>query len=304
MHLSGTVVPMATPIAADGRTVDEAALSEFTRSLVEAGVHGLFPGSSIGEFPSLTDEQNRTVLETVVGAVDDETTVLAGCCDTSAPDVRAKVAAAAEAGADAAVVVTPYYLDAGQAGLRRFFESVAANAPLPLVLYNIPALTGNELAVETVCELATVDGIVGLKDTSGELTYQYRVISGTPPEFVVLQGATEGAAAALDLGADGLIAGPANVFPGPMADLYDAHARGDTATVTRLVRDVVMPVVAACDGVPTAAALKHLVKRDRLDIGEPLPPLSTLSVAERDRLDACYEAVTEALDLAPAEQSS
>jgi 4-hydroxy-tetrahydrodipicolinate synthase len=304
MHLSGTVVPMATPIAADGRTVDEDALSEFTRSLVDAGVHGLFPGSSIGEFPSLTDEQNRTVVETVVRAADDETTVLAGCCDTSAPDVRAKVAAAAAAGADAAVVVTPYYLDAGQAGLRCFFEYVAADAPLPVVLYNIPALTGNELAVETVRELAAVDGIVGLKDTSGDLTYQYRAITETPSEFAVFQGATDGAAAALTLGADGLIAGPANVFPGPMADLYDAHAHGDDATVTRLTREVVMPVVSACADLPTAAALKYLVKRDRLDIGGPLPPLAALSAADRERLDACYRTVAESLDPAPAEGTS
>jgi len=291
MDLSGTIVPMATPV--DGSGIDEEALVAFTRSLVDGGVHGLFPGSSIGEFPSLTADQHRTLVETVVETADDETTVLAGCCATSVDAVRGKVTTAADIGADAAVVVTPYYLSAPQDGIRRFFERVATDSPLPLLLYNIPALTGNDLTVETVAELARFDAIVGLKDTSGDLGYQYRVIEETPGEFAVFQGATDSASTALAIGADGLIAGPANVFPGELARLYEAHVHGDEATVNRIVREVVMPIVSTYNDIPTAAAIKYLVNHDRLDIGEPLPPLTPLSAAERERLDACYRAVVE-----------
>lgn len=291
MDISGTIVPMATPIAGDG--VDEAALAEFTRSLVDGGVHGLFPGGSIGEFPSLTADQHRTLVETVVEAADDDTTVIAGCCATSISDVRARISMAAAAGADAAVVVTPYYLSTTQAGLRRFFERVAADAPLDLLLYNIPALTGNELTVNTVSHLADLDAIVGLKDTSGDLGYQYRVVEETPSEFAVFQGSTDIAGAALNLGADGLIAGPANVFPAELAALYDAHARGDDATVNRIQREVVVPLVSAYDDIPTAAAVKYLVRRDGLDIGDPLPPVVPVSPADEERLDAAYRAVVD-----------
>jgi len=291
MDISGTIVPMATPIAGGG--VDEAALVEFTRSLVDRGVHGLFPGSSIGEFPSLTAEEHRILVETVVEAADADTTVIAGCCATSIGEVRSRIAAAADLGADAAVVVTPYYLSTTQAGLRRFFERVAADAPLDLLLYNIPALTGNELTVDTVSHLAERDAVVGLKDTSGDLGYQHRVVQATPPEFVVFQGSTDIAGAALNLGADGLIAGPANVFPAELAALYDAHVRGDDATVNRILRDVVVPLVSAYDDIPTAAAVKHLVRRDGLDIGEPLPPVAPVSAAEEERLDAAYRAVVD-----------
>ena len=294
MNISGTIVPMATPIAGGG--VDEAALAEFTRSLVDRGVHGLFPGSSIGEFPSLTAEEHRTLValvETVVGAADDTTTVIAGCCATSIGDVRARISTAAEAGADAAVVVTPYYLSTTQEGLRRFFKRVAADAPLDLLLYNIPALTGNELSVDTVSHLADLDTVVGLKDTSGDLGYQHRVVEETPPEFVVFQGSTDIAGAALNLGADGLIAGPANVFPAELAELYDAHARGDDATVNRILREVVVPIVSTYDDIPTAAAIKHLVRQDGLDIGDPLPPVAPVSPAEEQRLDAAYRAVVD-----------
>lgn len=291
MDLSGTIVPMATPVEPDGRGVATGTLAEFTRSLVDAGVHGLFPGSSIGEFSSLTDEQHRTLVRTVVSAADGDTMVIAGCCGTSAGAVRSRLATAAEIGADAGVVVTPYYLSTTQGGLVRFFQRVAADAPLPILLYNIPALTGNCLAVDTVVELASTDGIVGLKDTSGDLTYQHRVVSSTPPSFSVFQGATDSASAALNLGAEGIIAGPANVFPAAMASLYEAHARGDDATVNRLTREVVMPVVSAYSDVPTAAAVKYLVGLRGLDIGDPLPPLVPVTATERERLDACYETV-------------
>lgn len=289
MNISGTIVPMATPIAGDG--VDEVALAEFTRLLVDGGVHGLFPGSSIGEFPSLTAEQHRTLVETVVEAANDGTTVIAGCCATSVGEVRARISTAATVGADAAVVVTPYYLSTTQAGLQRFFEQVAADAPLDLLLYNIPALTGNELSVDTVCHLADLDTVVGMKDTSGDLGYQYRVVEETPPEFLVFQGSTDIADAALNLGADGLIAGPANVFPAELAKLYDAHTRGEDATVNRILREVVVPLVSAYDDIPTAAAIKHLVRQDGLSIGDPLPPIAPVSPAEEDRLEAAYRAV-------------
>jgi len=296
MDLSGTIVPMATPVEPGGRGVDAEALAEFTRSLVDAGVHGLFPGSSIGEFPSLTDDQHQKLVRTVVSAVDGDATVIAGCCGTSVDAVRSRLARAADLGADAGVVVTPYYLSTTQSGLVRFFERVAADATLPILIYNIPALTGHSLAVETVVDLAGTDGIVGLKDTSGDLTSQHRVVTSTPPSFSVFQGATDIANASLNLGADGIIAGPANVFPAAMASLYEAHARGDEAAVNRLTREVVMPVVSAYGDIPTAAAIKYLVELDGLDIGDPLPPLVPVTTTQRRRLEACYEDVTETLD--------
>jgi 4-hydroxy-tetrahydrodipicolinate synthase len=125
------------------------------------------------------------------------------------------------------------------------------------------------------------------------------VIEATPPEFAVFQGATEMAAASLGVGADGIIAGPANVFPAAMAALYEAHATGDRRTAEQLTRDVVLPVVTAYRDIPTAAAVKHLLKRDGLDVGEPLPPLPTLSAAERERLDDCYATVSARLQETP-----
>ncbi len=296
MELSGTVVPMATPIDADGQRVDEETLEDFTRTLIDGGVHGLFPGSSIGEFSSLSAREHDAIVRTVSSVADGDTTVLAGCCGTSIQEVRAKMETAADAGADAAVVVAPYYLNTTQRGLSRFFTSLAEESPLPVVLYNIPALTGNEIAVETVATLAEHDAIVGLKDTSGDLIYQHRVVEATPESFAVFNGTTATAIPSLDVGIDGLIAGPANVFPAALTELYEAHRRGDDRTATRLSRELVLPLVSTYQNIPTAAAIKHLVKLDGLDLGEPLPPLAPLSRDERDRLSACHRQVTERFD--------
>lgn len=296
MNLAGTVVPMATPTRNAGQAVDDTALRKFTRGLVEAGVHGLFPGSSIGEFPSLTAAQNQQVVETVAEVADESTSVLAGCCDTSVGAVLEKVSTAEEAGADAAVVVSPYYLTTTQSGLERFFTTIADQSALPLLLYNIPPLTGNEIGIGLVQRLADHHNIIGLKDTSGDLNYHYRVVSETPDEFLVFQGATELATASLGVGTDGLIAGPANVFPQVMADLYEAYDRGDLTEAQHLMQTVVTPFVGATSDVPTAAALKHLVKVDGLDIGSPLPPLPQLTDEERATLTTAYRRITDQFD--------
>ena len=293
MNLSGTVVPMATPTHGSQRSVDFESLSQFTNMLIDGGVHGLFPGSSIGEFSSLLREQNRRVVETVADASDDGTTVMAGCCDTSVDGVLNQIDAADSAGADAAVAVSPYYLGTTQTGLERFFRVVADESPLPLLLYNIPQLTGNELTVDLLTSLADQDAIVGVKDTSGDLTYHRRVVTETPDDFAVFQGATQLATASLEVGANGLIAGPANVFPETMTSLYDAYTRGDLGTAQQLMREIVTPLVTATSDVPTAAAMKHLVRLEGLDIGDPLPPLPQLTDEERDALGATYRQVSK-----------
>ena len=295
MRISGTIPPMVTPTLGRDGGVDVPTLRSFTESLVDDGVHALFPNGSNGEFSSLTRTERRTVVETVVDAADG-TSVIAGCGGTSVGDVLTGIDDAAGAGADAAVVVTPYYLTTRQSGLREFYETVANRSPLPVVLYNIPQLTGVSLDVETVAALSDHDDIVGIKDSSGNATYHFRLVENTPEDFSVIQGITTLAAASLDAGSDGLVTGTANVFPGAMADLYDAHVAGDRERVTRLLKDVVIPISSAHDGIPTAVALKFLVRWSGTEVGPPLLPLPELSSEEEQRLADAYDAVAGRLE--------
>ncbi|WP_416840374.1 dihydrodipicolinate synthase family protein [Haloferax sp. DFSO52] len=297
MLITGTVVPMVTPTTGRDGTIDERALTHYTEHLVKNGVHGLFPCGSIGEFSSLTAAQRRRVIETVVDAAGD-TPVLAGCGDTSVGAVQEHVKTAADAGADAAVVVTPYYLSTTQRGLVDFYHDIAATTDIPLILYNIPALTGEKLDIETVIELSQHETIVGIKDTSGDSTYHRRLINETPDEFSVLQGSTELAVSSLDTGADGIIAGPANVFPGVLADVYNEHAAGNRDRAVELMNHVVNPILTATSEVPTAAGLKYLLTLTELETGSPLPPLPQLDESERAALRQSYQRATDGFGVA------
>lgn len=293
MDLEGTIPPMVTP--AEGRTggVDVDALREYTDSLLAGGVHGLFPCGSIGEFPALTREERRRTIEVVADRAD--VPVLAGCGGTGVAEVRGYVDDAADAGADAAVVVTPYYLGSSQASLREFYRAVADDATLPVLLYNIPGRTDVELSPGTVADLATHDAIVGIKDSSGSVNYHVRVLEEVPDEFAVFQGISGLAVPSLDAGSDGQVSGAADVFPDAVSNLYDAHAAGDRAGAVGIANTVVNPLVSTYAAYPTATALKHLVREAGIDVGPPRLPLPTLSDAERERLAAAYERARDAI---------
>lgn len=288
---------MVTPTMGRDGTVNEHVLTQYTEHLVNNGVHGLFPCGSIGEFSSLTGTQRQRVIEIVADAAGD-VPVLAGCGDTSVGAVREHIDGAADAGADAAVVVTPYYLSTTQQGLLDFYSDIATTADIPVILYNIPSLTGETLDIETVLELSRIPNIVGIKDTSGDVTYHRRLITETPAEFSVLQGSTELALNALDTGADGIIAGPANVFPAVLAEVYNAHQAGNRDRAVTLMNHVVNPVLTATSDVPTAAGLKFLLTLTDCDIGTPLPPLPQLDERERAALRQSYQLATEGLEVA------
>ena len=282
---------MVTPTT--GATdVDTETLREFTDFLVQGGVDGLFPIGTTGEFPSLSREQRRDVIETVVDHSAD-LPVLAGCGGTAVSAVRRYVADAADVGADAAVVVTPYYQDASQEGLRRFYEAIADDSALPIYLYNIPQFTGNDLTPETTATLAEHPNVAGVKDSSGDFTYFLDLLEATPDAFDVFQGIPTYSIMSLEHGADGLIAGPANVFPRAVSELYDAHENGDDERARRRLSRVVLPILRSTRSMPMIPALRYLSAKAGRDLGDSLPPLAELTPSQRENLDDLYRRVSE-----------
>jgi 4-hydroxy-tetrahydrodipicolinate synthase len=271
--------------------IDTETLRDFTDFLVQGGVDGLFPIGTTGEFPSLGREQRRGVIETVVDHSAD-LPVLAGCGGTAVSAVRQYVADAADVGADAAVVVTPYYQDASQEGLRRFYEAIADDSALPIYLYNIPQFTGNNLAPETIAMLAEHTNVAGLKDSSGDFTYFLDLLEVTPDSFDVFQGIPMYSIMSLEHGADGLIAGSANVFPRAVSELYNAYENGDDERARQQFSRVVLPVLQSTRSMPTISALRYLSAKAGQDLGDPLPPLAELDRSQREKLDDLYQVVS------------
>jgi len=288
MDIDGLITPMCTPVTGRTGGVDHEKLAAFTRFLVEGGVHGLFPLGSTGEFSSFTSDQRRAVIETVVANSGDQP-VYAGCSDTSYENVRRHISEAADAGADAAVVVTPYYLPSTDASQAEFYRAVADESPLPILLYHIPDFTGQSLSVREISELSHHDRIAGIKDTSRDLTRIEGLIERTAEDFAVLQGATALAVVSLYMGADGLVPSSSNVYPDLLSSMYDESRRSEWERALYIQAEHVVPFIDWFSSVPALSAIKYCVSRVGPDLGPPLPPLPELTADQKSFLDDAVE---------------
>ena len=227
-ELKGIVVPIVTPNNED----ESINLEELRRQVdrqIEAGIHGIFPFGTNGEGYILNGDEKKLVLETVIDQVAGRVPVYAGtgCISTRETIEQCKMAEAA--GADILSVITPSFAKASQHELIVHYTTVAEAVPnMPIVLYNIPARTGNALEPETVVELAKIDNIVGAKDSSGNWDNLSAYIDLTKDmDFGVLSGNDALILKALRRGAKGAIAGCANVYPKNMVGIYENWAKGD-----------------------------------------------------------------------------
>jgi 4-hydroxy-tetrahydrodipicolinate synthase len=291
MQIRGAIPPMLTPTTSE-MDVDTNTLRDFTAFLVEGGVHALFPMGTTGEFASLTHQQQETVIQAVV----EESRglpVLAGCGGTSVRAVSEQLDSITDAGADVAVVVTPYYFQTTQEGVQRFYEQVALEASIPIYLYNIPQLTGFALERATVERLAEHPNIIGIKDSSGDFPFFMDLLDTTASSFTVLQGIPTFAVNSLARGADGIIAGLANIFPKLVSEIYNTHDSGDYLGAQKRQSKVLFPVIRSMHSMPTVPALKYLSAKVGRDLGRTLPPLPNLNSEQCDRLDTCLQTVMD-----------
>jgi len=291
MELQGVVPPMVTPTTDRRGTVDVEALETLVGHLREGGVDGLFPLGSTGEFTSLPGDQRRVVVETVVDNAGD-LPVVVGCGATSVDAVLTHVETAADAGADAAVVVTPYYLPTTPGGLRVFYETVADEAPIPILLYAIPSLAGQQFPVDLVVDLVDHPNVAGIKDSTGDLDYHARLLDRTPDDCVVFQGASHLFAPALDLGADGGTPSIANVFPERVSQIYTAHSEGDHDATYDLMKRIIYPYGGATESIAAhPMALKYLLSLVDVPVGPPVLPLPELTPREMATLEEYHDHV-------------
>ncbi len=275
--LSGVVPPIVTPFLAD-LTVDHDALAALCRYQIDAGVDGLYPCGTTGEFALLTADERRAVAETVVTAAAGNVPVYiqVGATTTAETIILARHAAAC--GADGVAVITPYYYAYDDEALRRHYLTVAeAIAPLPLYLYNLPARAGNAISPALAGQLfAEAPNIVGMKDSGGnaDTLRQFRALGRQS----ILSGADGMNLLALRMGCDGMIPGNANADPAPFVSLYRSWRGGDEAgAVAGQARiDAVRRHMAGRAGIANFKAV--LVARGVLRTAAVRPPLAPSTV--------------------------
>lgn len=232
----GIIPPMITPLS--GRdTLDSAGLERLVERLIRGGVSGIFALGTTGEAPSLSYRLRRELIEQTCRLAAGRVPVLVGITDTSLVESAALAAHAATCGADAVVTSAPFYFPAGQPELREFIEELLPELELPLMLYNMPALTKTSFSAEVVEWALDQESIVGLKDSSGDLVYfrrMRRLAASRRPDWSFLVGPEELLAESVLLGGHGGINGGANLHPALYVALYEAARSGDL----QLARDL------------------------------------------------------------------
>jgi len=238
--LRGIIPPMVTPLL-DRDTLDVAGLERLIEHILGGGVHGLFILGTTGEAPSLSYRLRYELIERVCGQVKGRVPVLAGITDTSFTESVNIAGRAKDAGAQAVVLAPPYYFPAGQPELLEYLEHLTPELPLPLFLYNMPSYIKSVFEPQTVRAAAEISGIVGLKDSSGDIAYFHQIQSllRDHPDFSLLMGHEELLAEAILLGGHGGVCGGANIIPKLYVDLYNAACSRDLQTVENLHKKVI-----------------------------------------------------------------
>jgi 4-hydroxy-tetrahydrodipicolinate synthase len=231
----GVLPAVVTPFLSDPQqSLDLEGLRSNIEALVAAGIHGIVPTGSTGESATLSFEEHEQVVGAAIEAVDGKVPVLAGTGSNNTAEALRFTRAAKDAGADGALLISPYYNKPNRAGLVAHFTKLA-DLDLPTVLYNVPGRTGQNLEPGLVIELAAHPNIVGIKEASGNIGQVSQIIEGTlDEEFTVISGDDNLTLPILALGGGGVISVAANVEPARMVRLYEAFTAGDWTAALEL----------------------------------------------------------------------
>lgn len=228
VEIKGIIPPIVTPMNED-ESVNEKELRNQVNRQIKGGIHGLFPFGTNGEGYILNEKEKEEVLSIVIDETKGRVPVYAGTGCISTKDTIRQSQMAESLGADVLSIITPSFAAASQNELYDHYKAVAEAVDMPIVLYNIPARTGNALAPATVAKLSKIPYIVGAKDSSGNFDNMLQYIEQTrdSKDFAVLSGNDSLILWNLLAGGTGGIAGCANVFPEVMASIYNYFAAGD-----------------------------------------------------------------------------
>ena len=221
----GSLVALITPMREDG-SVDEKAYAEFVDWQIKEGTHGVVPVGTTGESPTLSHDEHRRVVEIAIEVAKGRVPVIAGAGSNSTDEAIALTRHAKEAGADAALIVTPYYNKPTQEGMFLHFTAIADAVDLPIIIYNIPPRSVVDMSVETMARLAKHRNIVGVKDATANLTRPLHTRRACGDDFCQLSGEDHTALSFNAAGGVGCISVTANVAPRLCSEMQTAWAEG------------------------------------------------------------------------------
>jgi len=238
--IAGSMVALVTPMDAQGR-LDWDSLSKLVDFHLQEGTNAIVAVGTTGESATLDVNEHIEVIRRVVAQVAGRIPVIAGTGANSTREAIELTTNAKTAGADACLLVTPYYNKPTQEGLYQHFRTIAEAVDIPQILYNVPGRTACDMQAETVIRLSSVPNIIGIKEATGDLKRAKAILDGVSKDFIVLSGDDPTAVELILLGGKGNISVTANVAPREMADLCNAALEGK-ADEARAINEKLMPL--------------------------------------------------------------
>ena len=231
--LRGSIVALITPMH-DSGDIDWPALQRLVEWHLQHGTHGIVPMGTTGESATLNVQEHLSVIQRTIEWVAGKIPVIAGTGANATAEAIELTRRAKDLGADACLLVTPYYNRPTQEGLYRHYTNVAESVDIPQILYNVPARTGCDLLPETILRLASMPNIVAVKEASGEVARVSTILQSCPEDFVVLSGEDAKTFEMMKLGASGTISVTANVLPAEMAQFCQYMLEAEIALAEKL----------------------------------------------------------------------
>ena len=288
-QFKGAFVAIVTPFT-DGK-IDEKELIDLIEFQIGGGTHGIVPCGTTGESATMSHQEHHRVVELTIKTVNGRVPVIAGTGSNSTSETIELTRHAKEAGADGALVITPYYNKPSQEGLYQHFKAVAEAVDIPMILYNVPSRTSINMMPATVARCAAIPNIVGIKEATGDLNQISEVIRLCPDDFIVLSGDDFTAMATVAIGGKGVISVTANVAPADMAELMEA-ALADDMVKARQIHYKMFPLIQAMffdtNPVPAKTTLALMGKIKAANPRMPIYKMNEAALARLKKVISAY----------------
>ncbi|WP_026579721.1 4-hydroxy-tetrahydrodipicolinate synthase [Bacillus sp. SB47] len=284
MNFGNIATAMVTPFDKN-ENIDFQKLSKLIDYLINNGTDSLVVAGTTGESPTLSEEEKVALIQYSVKEAAGRVPIIAG---TGSNNTKASIKLtkkAEEAGADAVMLVTPYYNKPSQEGMYRHFRAIAEETSLPVMLYNVPGRTAASLAPETTIRLAEIPNIIAIKEASGDLDAITKIIAETPEDFAVYSGDDSLTLPALSVGARGIVSVASHIIGPEMQEMIKHYTEGNTAQAA-LIHQKLLPLMKGLFAAPNPSPLKTALQLKGLDVGSVRLPLIPLNEDERLRLSS------------------
>jgi 4-hydroxy-tetrahydrodipicolinate synthase len=285
MNLKGTTVAMVTPFTKDDE-IDEAGMRENINYLIDSGVDGLLAAGTTGESATITHDEQRKMIDILVDEVNGKVKAIAGAGSNSSKEALGLVKYAENSGADAALVITPYYNKPQQHGLVEHYKMLEEKTNVPIIVYNVPSRTGTDIGVETIVEIAKFEKIVAIKEANPDMdkvsATMKRLQDENVQDFIVLSGNDNLTLPMISLGAKGVISVVANVDPARMSQMVNSALSGDYNNASKLhyeLYDLMKVLFVESNPVPAKDSL-NMMGRPAGHVRLPLAPMKKESTVK------------------------